>query len=102
MLKTLRVRRLLFFFFTLVIGPRKTVSLMMSDARVYTPQIRARLVTATHFCKVVVCAGTPAWFTAAFTGFNDAVLESQLPHKIVNLIFQLVTFNNKLTIFGGS
>ena len=28
------------------------------------------------------------------------VLESQLPHKIVNLIFQLVMVDNELTMFG--
>ena len=30
------------------------------------------------------------------------VLESQLPHEIVNFIFQLVIANNKLTILWGS
>ena len=30
------------------------------------------------------------------------VLESQLSHKTVNLIFQLVIVNNKLTIVWGS
>ena len=30
-----------------------------------------------------------------------AVLESQLPHKIVNLLFELVIVNNKLTILLG-
>ena len=43
-----------FFFFTLVTGPRRSLSLKMSDTRVYEPQIRARLGTATHFCEVVV------------------------------------------------
>jgi len=32
-----------FFFFTLVTGPRRSVSLELSDTRVYEPQIRARL-----------------------------------------------------------
>jgi len=31
-----------FFFFTLVTGPRRSLSLKLSDARVYEPQIRAR------------------------------------------------------------
>ena len=30
------------------------------------------------------------------------VLESRLPHKTVNLLFQLVLVNNKLTIVWGS
>ena len=34
-----------FFFFTLVTGPRGSLSLELSDARVYEPQIRARLGT---------------------------------------------------------
>ena len=40
-----------FFFFTLVIGPRRSLSLELSDTRVYEPQIRARLGTASHFCS---------------------------------------------------
>ena len=39
-----------FFFFTLVTGPRRS----LSDTRVYEPQIRARLGTTAHFCEVVV------------------------------------------------
>jgi len=42
-----------FFFFTLVTGPRRSLSLKLSDARVCEPQIRARLGTSTHFCEVV-------------------------------------------------
>ena len=43
-----------FFFFTLVTGPRRSVSLKLSDTRVYEPQIRARLGTPAHDCAVVV------------------------------------------------
>ena len=32
-----------FFFFTLVTGPTRSLSLKLSDTRVYEPQIRARL-----------------------------------------------------------
>ena len=35
-------------------GPRRSLSLKLSDARVYEPQMRARLGTAAHFCEVVV------------------------------------------------
>jgi len=45
---------LLFFFFTLVPGPRRFLSPKLSGTRVYAPQIRARLGTTAHFCKVVV------------------------------------------------
>ena len=48
------VQVLFFFFFTLVTGPRRSLSLKMSDKRVYEPQIRARLGTTAHFCAVVV------------------------------------------------
>ena len=34
-----------YFFFTLVTGPRRSLSLKLSDTRVYAPQIRARLGT---------------------------------------------------------
>jgi len=42
-----------FFFFTIVTGPRRSLSLKLSDTRVYAPQIRARLGTTAHFCVVV-------------------------------------------------
>jgi len=45
---------LLFFFFTLVTGPRRSLSLKLSGTRVYAPQIRARLGTTAHFCRVIV------------------------------------------------
>ena len=45
---------LLFFFFTLVTVPRRSLSRMLSDTRVCEPQIRARLGTTAHFCEVVV------------------------------------------------
>jgi len=50
----LRFRALLFFLFTLVIGPRRSLSLKLSDTRVYEPQTRAHLGTTAHFFKVVV------------------------------------------------
>ena len=36
-------------FFILVIGPRRSLSLKLSDARVYEPHTRARLGTTAHF-----------------------------------------------------
>jgi len=42
-----------FFFFTLVAGPRRSLSLKLNDKRVYEPQIRARLGTTARFCEVV-------------------------------------------------
>jgi len=44
--------RTFYFFFTLVTGPRRFLSLKLSDTRVYEPQIRARLGSTAHFCKV--------------------------------------------------
>jgi len=44
-----RVGRLFFFFFfTLVTGPRRSLSLKLSDTRVYEPQIRARFGTTDY------------------------------------------------------
>ena len=43
---------LFFFFFTLVTGPSRSLNLKLSDTRVNEPQIRARLGTTAHFCKV--------------------------------------------------
>ena len=47
------LRSFFFFSFTLVTGPRRSLSLKLSDTRVYEPQIRARLGTTAHFCEVV-------------------------------------------------
>ena len=44
---------LFFFFFTLVTGPRRSLSLTLSGTRVYEPQIRARLGTTTHAVECV-------------------------------------------------
>ena len=41
-----------FFFFTLATGPIRSLNLKLSDARVYELQIRARLGTTAHFCRV--------------------------------------------------
>jgi len=38
-----RAEGFFFFFFTLVTGPRRSLSLKLSDTKVYEPQIRARL-----------------------------------------------------------
>ena len=43
-----------FFFVTLVTGPRRSLSLKLSDTRVYEPQIRALLGTDSHLCEAVV------------------------------------------------
>ena len=51
---------LFFFFFTLVTGPRKSLSLKLSDARVYEPQIRARLGTAASGCTRITVHPTSA------------------------------------------
>ena len=45
---------LFFLFLTLVTGPKRSLSLKLSDTRVYEPSIRARLGTAAHLCEVVV------------------------------------------------
>jgi len=47
--------RCFFFFFTLVTGPRRSLSLELSDTRVYEPQIRARLGTTLTGARRVRC-----------------------------------------------
>ena len=46
-------RDLLFFFSTLVTGPKRSLRLKLSDTRVYEPEVRARLGTTAHVCTVV-------------------------------------------------
>ena len=48
-----------FFFFTLVTGPRRSLSLKLSDTRVYEPQIRARLGTTAH----IRCSSNHLYFS---------------------------------------
>jgi len=50
---TFSITSICFFFFTLIVGARRSLSLKLSDTRVYAPKIRARLRTTAHFCKVV-------------------------------------------------
>ena len=45
---------LLFFSVTLVTGPRRSLSLKLSDTNVYEPHIQALLGTTLHCCQVVV------------------------------------------------
>jgi len=46
---------LLFFFFTLVTDPRRSLRLKLSDTRVYAPQIRARLgTTASEYIYIYI------------------------------------------------
>ena len=33
---------------------------------------------------------------------NEMIIDSQLPHKIVNLLFIITYWNNKLTVLWGS
>ena len=41
------------FFLPLVTGPRRSLSVELSDTIVYGPQTRARLVTTKYFCEVL-------------------------------------------------
>ena len=43
-----------FFFFALVTGPKRSLSLDLGDTRIFEPQIRACLGTTAHFYNVVV------------------------------------------------
>ena len=63
-------RPAVFFFFTLVTGPTRSLSLKLSDTRVYEPQIRARLGTV---AEVQHCARPPVQ-----TVDYDPFIKSQL------------------------
>ena len=50
------VRTIPLFYFTLITGPRRSLSLERSDASVYKPQIRAHFETTAHgSSRVQVC-----------------------------------------------
>ena len=46
---------LFFFFFAFVTGPRRSLSLKLSDTRVCAPQIRACFGTTAYFCVMGLC-----------------------------------------------
>ena len=48
-----RTHHVAYLLFTLVAGPERSLRLKLSDARVDDPQIRTRLGTTAHLCKVV-------------------------------------------------
>ena len=72
-----------FFFFTLVTGPKRSLSLKLSDTRVHVPQIRARLTTTAHFYKVVVLK---------LTGSPHALLARCDPSCIVSFLADFPPF----------
>jgi len=75
-------------------------SLKLSDTKVYEHQIRALLGTVWNRTASHHTVLTPQTYLAQ--SFNQMVLESQLPHTIVNLLFRLVIVNNKSTILWES
>jgi hypothetical protein len=70
-----------FFFFTLGTDPRRSLSLKLSAARVYEPQIRARLGITAHFCKVVIKTGDLVEFDAVDRMETAAGIFSKTPHE---------------------
>ena len=63
------------FFFTLVTGPRRSLSLELSDTRVYEPQTRAHLVTTALF---YVQPGSPPTFSVSALFRLPPLLSSRL------------------------
>ena len=51
--------------FTLVTGPKRSLSLKLSDTRLYEPQLKARLGTTAHVCEMVV-RKLPALFVCSW------------------------------------
>jgi len=73
-----------FFFFTLVAGPRRSLILTLSDARVYEPQLRARLGTTAHFCRVVFLKlrAFPNWYSSQFRRGAQAMYKRGAPKPL--------------------
>jgi len=68
-------------FFTLGTGPRRSLSLKLIDTRVYAPQIRARLGTTAHFCRVETLSGASPPTTARILLTPGKSLQGSLAHK---------------------
>ena len=80
----------LLFFFTRVTGPRRFLRHKLSDTRVYEPQIRARLGTTAHFCKVVVLklAGVLHGRVGRFIGGGDGGGDLRAIQKSMSLKYE--------------
>ena len=108
-----------------VTGPRTSVSLQLSDTRDYEPEIRARLGTAApttlglprllpvqHSRPTLRASLKPASGLATWglchrlfhltECTHQMVLESQLTHIFVNLLFTLTNQDNKVSVCGGA
>ena len=72
-----------FFFFTPGTSPRKSLSLKLSDIRVYEPQIRARLGTTAHFCRVAVLKLNRTQVILASAQFTDTILNDIKGAKVL-------------------
>ena len=85
-------RACFFFLFTLVTGPRRSLRLKLSDARVYEPQIRARLGTTAHFCEVVLYKSSCTGATELLAGMGEpGYLHSSLLLSSLEWSDQLLT-----------
>ena len=78
-------------------------------ARIIQQAYRARRLARERLTNAGTEASTFALFSFSFshmllsdTMYHFLVLESELPHKIVNLILRLGIVNHKLTILWGS
>jgi len=67
--RLMNINAFFFFFFTRVTGPRRSLSLKLSDTRVYAPQIQARLGTIARIRQSGTYSGL---------GFQAKVLETLL------------------------
>ena len=80
-----------FFFFTLVTGPRRSLSLKLSDTRVYEPQIRARLGTTAHFCRV-------AWYREMEACLLACVVQIEVRVPLLSIystnLYQMLFYND--------
>ena len=78
-------RHLLLFFFTLVTGPRRSLSLKLSDARVCEPEIRVSLVTTARGTPLPtgIRPQSPFFFFFTFVAGPSRSLSLKLSDTIV-------------------
>ena len=98
-----RVQELLFFFFTLVTGPRRSLSLKSSDTRVYAPEIRVQehsrfRSTPPESAQVTRGFKAHRWLYHSTIGSRVIKKKKSLANKILSvLFFFFITLGLKLS-----
>jgi len=75
-----------FFFFTLVTGPRRSLSLKLSDTRFYAPQIRARLGTTAR-ARIKQCVWQSFSLASSIAKSSSVSAQAPLPTLLLLLCY---------------